>query len=490
MRVKLKFLLVLILGIIPLNEVFASSELNISCPAGGIVGSVINCEILSKNDVEISAVKTNLMLSDNLEFVSFNKDSVWQGDGSNGEISLYTYPNLNGDFRLGTVSIRIKNESSKTGTITLGDIYFYKGDFSKVSANNKSINVKILSTNNYLSSLSLVGFGISPSFNRDVLEYSATVDSDVVAIEASSEDSGAIIEGIGTKNLSYGVNNFSIVVTSESGSKREYKLFITRDEKVEDNKNNDNNESLDEEVDNSNQDNDNSDNTSVEDNNVEVSPPQEEVKKDDSSKLKSLVIEGYDIEFSSDIYLYYINISSDVDSVVVDAIATSEKAKIEVSGNSSLVIGKNEILVTVTAEDGSKSVYTIYATKKSDICVVNSINVKGYNLEFDCNKHDYELEIWDEKNLNIDVITNDGLGKVDIYNNHDLVHGDIIKVVVTYEGVQYKYNIKVLKSVFEIENIINSKQLMFLIVVIVVTLLYLVGRYIVKKHKKRVGDNS
>ena len=45
-----------------------------------------------------------------------------------------------------------------------------------------------------------------------------------------------------------------------------------------------------------------------------------------------------------------------------------------------VMVGKNEILVTVTAEDGSKSIYTIYATKKSDICVVNSINVKGYNL--------------------------------------------------------------------------------------------------------------
>jgi len=46
--------------------------------------------------------------------------------------------------------------------------------------------------------------------------------------------------------------------------------------------------------------------------------------------------------------------------VIVSAIAEDSLANVEVTGGKDLNLGNNEVLVTVTAEDGSQTVYTIY----------------------------------------------------------------------------------------------------------------------------------
>ena len=64
---------------------------------------------------------------------------------SNGEISLYTYPNKIGNFKLGVVSLKIKsNRTERVGTLSFRDVYFYKADFNRVSGKDISCNIKIL----------------------------------------------------------------------------------------------------------------------------------------------------------------------------------------------------------------------------------------------------------------------------------------------------------------------------------------------------------
>jgi len=46
--------------------------------------------------------------------------------------------------------------------------------------------------------------------------------------------------------------------------------------------------------------------------------------------------------------------------VIVSAIAEDSMANVEVAGGKDLNLGNNEVLITVTAEDGSRKVYTIY----------------------------------------------------------------------------------------------------------------------------------
>ena len=469
-------LIILLLVIIPLNYVDASSEIMLECPNSGVLGSELVCSLKGYSDTYVSSLSAKLKVDGNIEFVGFNTNSIWMGDGNNGDIELYTDVNKTGEFSIGTITVRLSiNDNGRNGIVLIEDISYYDDKFKEIVVSDISSNIKILSMNNYLASVSLIGYNISPAFNKDVFEYSATVDSDIVVIEANSEDSRATISGIGTKNLNYGVNKYIITVTNEAGGDREYKLVITRPNKEEKE-----NDSLDEKADDITQDNINQE---VVTNDKEAI---EEIKKSADSRLKILNIEGYDIEFNSDMYKYYINISSSVESLVIEGIANNEKATVEIIGNDNLVFGNNEIIVTVTAEDGSKSIYTIYATKKSDFCVVESISVMDYDLKFDCNKYNYELEIWDETSLNIDVNTVNGQGSVNIYNNDNLKHEDVIKIVVTVDGIDYKYNIKVLKNVFELEEFVKSKQLIFAIVILVCTLLYLMIRFFIKKRSKKV----
>ena len=85
------------------------------------------------------------------------------------------------------------------------------------------------STNNYLKSLSVEGCTISPAFNKDTLEYSCKdLMIDKITINAEVEDSKAYLTGTGEKDLFKGDNNFEVVVTSESGAQKVYKLLINK----------------------------------------------------------------------------------------------------------------------------------------------------------------------------------------------------------------------------------------------------------------------
>ena len=150
----------------------------------------------------------------------------------------------------------------------------------------------------------------------------------------------------------------------------------------------------------------------------------------------------------------------------VTAIPENPNAVVTITGNDNLSIGKNEITITVVAEDGNKSIYTIYITKKSNICPIKSIKILNYNLDFNCDKYDYELKINKEDSLNIEIIPNDKKTKVNIYNNDNLKNGDIITIKLKIDNADYEYHIKIIKINLENVNIINNKQFIFLIIVI------------------------
>ena len=63
--------------------------------------------------------------------------------------------------------------------------------------------------------------------------------------------------------------------------------------------------------------------------------------------------------FSTEQLAYRATVPAESDMVIVSAIAADASANVEVVGGTGLVIGSNEVQVIVTAEDGSKTVYTI-----------------------------------------------------------------------------------------------------------------------------------
>lgn len=84
--------------------------------------------------------------------------------------------------------------------------------------------------NNYLKSLSVSGYNISPAFDQFTQKYTLTVAQDVSSIKVNAKALGANakVSGSGSKALEYGKNTIKVTVTAASGEKRTYTLTVTR----------------------------------------------------------------------------------------------------------------------------------------------------------------------------------------------------------------------------------------------------------------------
>ena len=471
MRYRLCFLVTVFL--IFLSPVYADTSLSLACPNTSTVGSTINCNVVVNSDIDLSAVGTRLRLSSNLELVKFTTDSVWQGTGDNGNIQLYTFPNQKGKVNLGVASIKVlENQNSSTGTISLENTTFYGDNFNGFNGKNVSFNIKVLSTNNDLSSITLDKGSLTPNFNKDTLNYQVTLDSSNVTIGAVSLDKKATVSGVGNKELKEGKNTFVITVTSEAGEKREYQIVITKPVKKQDNS------EKKEENSNSSNTTDNKNSNQVENNSHQESNSSSNLVK---LKLKELVVEGYDLNFQEDKNTYDLLLSKDEKSLKIKAVSPSDDIKVIISGNENLKVGENKISILLEDKEGNKNTYTIVATKKNKTCIVKDIQVKGYKLGFDCNQNEYQLSIKDEDMLNIDAVPIDKDTKINIYHNDNLKDGSVITIVFKQDNEEYRYSIKIFKKEKNSTIITDNKKVLILGGIVIVGLLYLVGRFILKK---------
>lgn len=83
--------------------------------------------------------------------------------------------------------------------------------------------------------------------------------------------------------------------------------------------------------------------------------------------IKSLIIEGYEIEFDSSIYEYSIKVKNDVTSLNLSVLLNSEKSIYYVEGNENFEVGENLVYVIVKAENGSAKTYTITVEKEQEV---------------------------------------------------------------------------------------------------------------------------
>lgn len=133
-----------------------------------------------------------------------------------------------------TVNISVTCKASSTGIIKIS----YSGDITDADRSNKDVSgsksvtvvaARPKSTNNYLKSLEVEGTTISPEFNKDTLEYTATLEAgtEKAIIVGEKADNYASVSGVGEKDVVEGENRFEVVVTSESGQARTYIVTIT-----------------------------------------------------------------------------------------------------------------------------------------------------------------------------------------------------------------------------------------------------------------------
>lgn len=91
----------------------------------------------------------------------------------------------------------------------------------------------VQSSDNSLSSLSISPGTLSPSFQYNVVNYTASVEADVTSVEVSAQLSNdtAVIESVsGNTDLQPGENLVSVVVKAQDGKTATYKIVVTRKE--------------------------------------------------------------------------------------------------------------------------------------------------------------------------------------------------------------------------------------------------------------------
>lgn len=248
---------------------------------------------------------------------------------------------------------------------------------------------EIKSDNNKLSSLSLSTGMLE--FKSNINKYNTIVPKTVssLTISASLESTKAsYVEGYGPRevNLKVGTNTFYIKVKAEDGSVNTYTIGIIR-----------------------------SDGT------------------DSNNLLTNIELSVGELDFKSEIDIYTLSVSNEVDNITVTPITESLLATYEIS-STDLKLGENQITITVKAENGSEKIYQIIVNREeyeSKNTYLSELNIKNYNINFSKDDFIYNINIRNEDKLNISAVCEKNTSSVSIVGNKDLKDGSKILITVT-----------------------------------------------------------
>lgn len=211
--------------------------------------ATINVKGNKKNVVEGETVKVTIVVTSNSDKVPLGS---WEFDVKydTSKLSLVS-SNLESTTRANGVVYNSKTFSSKEYTITFkakkagnAKVYVTNSlvvDYDEekpMTTTDGSATFNIItqaeleasySKDNYLKSLKVDGYDLTPSFNKETLEYSLELENDIreIKVSATPNDSKADVDGTGKHELSEGENKITISVTAENGNVRNYIINAT-----------------------------------------------------------------------------------------------------------------------------------------------------------------------------------------------------------------------------------------------------------------------
>ena len=242
---------------------------------------------------------------------------------------------INSDATLSTVKFKVKDgvtECSSNLTLSLNAVSQNGEDITKLKEKAKTnagtVIIRNVSSDTSLKSLKIPNTVLSPEFNTNVYDYTATVtDVTSVDIDAKPTDPHSTIWITeNSQNLVKGLNEITVVVKAENGTEKWYGIKLT----------------------------------------LNVTPTEQELKDQDTT-LQSLSIKGQKIDFTPTEKKYYINVDYDTTKITVNAIPTNAEAEVVITGNSKLVVGKNTVKINVTSKDKTKTdTYQLIVTRENE----------------------------------------------------------------------------------------------------------------------------
>lgn len=493
MKKRLFIFTILMLVFAPLYVNAASVTTTLNCPSSAKQSSVVTCTIIAKPvGGNLKGLQANIKIT-NGTYQSLTVGSGWTSySNSASGFSFGRAAATTAQTTVGT--LKVKMPASGNMTVSLTNVSGSDNNYATLSSNSPSKTIKVQSNVNTLSSLSINGVNITPAFNPNTTNYTATVDAPNITINATATDSKAKVSGTGKKNLNYGTNTFNIVVTSESGMTKTYTIKVTRPDGRSTNNNlkslstsqgtisfNKNTTSYNLNV----ESNITAINISatVEDNkasfvngygprNVNLNYGNNKIeirvkaengsiktytinvnRKDNRSAnnyLKELTISSGKITFNKYTTDYTTAVYYDVTKINVTAVPEDSKATVTIN-SPNLNVGNNIITIVVKAENTSTRTYKIMVTrhdqnvKMSDNNNISSLKVLGHEIDFKSDVLEYDLTIKDEYALVFEISLEDPLASYKIEGNEKLDNGSVIKVITTSESGQnkeYKFNVK------------------------------------------------
>lgn len=132
-----------------------------------------------------------------------------------------------------TYTLTFRAKSSGSAKISIANALVVGWDEAIMSTNSGSLTFNLVtqkeledsySSDNYLKSLSVEGYELTPKFDKNTLEYNLELENGVqsILVKASKSDSKASISGVGNQTLTEGENKITIAVMAENGNVKNY----------------------------------------------------------------------------------------------------------------------------------------------------------------------------------------------------------------------------------------------------------------------------
>lgn len=232
----------------------------------------------------------------------------------------------------------------------------------------------------------------------------------------------------------------------------------------------------------------------------EVSTSVNITRKSSINNLYSLnaSVGTFDTAFDKDVTVYTLTVPYDTKEVILSGSLEDILSTVDGLFKYELTEDKTTAIITVTAEDGSTKVYTVYIVKEKPPVVptpvvyyyssnnyLKTLEAKGYEIKFDRDILEYELNVNnDVKSLDITAIAEDSRSRVEITGNENFKTGKntVIISVKAENGDVREYKLIVNRksattSVTEEEESGSTAEkvvIIILIVLVVLGLLYLI----------------
>ena len=206
--------------VIPFSVNAASGTIRITGTSQVVIGNTVTINVVLSSKTKIGSWDMDLNYDKNyLQLISATSEA--------GGVNM-----VNSSAGVTSKSYTFKFKALKKGNTKISmasyQAFAYE-DMSEMNLSASSKTVKIMtqeeleatySKDNYLKSLSVEGFEITPEFNKDVADYSVVVPENTkeITINAAVNDSKSDLSGVGTVEVTQGTNTFQIVVRAQNGS--------------------------------------------------------------------------------------------------------------------------------------------------------------------------------------------------------------------------------------------------------------------------------